>query len=301
MTSTHAPLRVHAIYAVLDELPLFRASLASIYDQVDRITVITTHDRDWRGLPRDPSATTAAILSRDLDPDRKIDLIVSSETNEGRARNRAMDYAAASVASRAVRKQHRGDEPLVPPDYFLIIDADEIYEANDFRRIVAYIARDRRQVYRVPCIRYFKRWNYRVDGYEWAFAFVRADWRIENIRGRRASLPRRALARVPSVPGRVRDALRGFVDIPADIGVFHHGSYVGPRARMEAKLAGWGHADDVAPNWLEDVWDQWSVESKDFNPAFPDLFPGAAEIDPAQLPDEISIHEWPSEYLDLRS
>ena len=40
------PLRVHAIYAVLDEVPLFRASVASIYPYVSGITVITAHDRD---------------------------------------------------------------------------------------------------------------------------------------------------------------------------------------------------------------------------------------------------------------
>jgi hypothetical protein len=293
-----SPLRIHAIYAVLDDVALFRASVASIYDHVDRITVVTTHDRDWMGRDREPSALVTTILSRELDPDRKIDLIISSETNEARARNRAMDYAAPRPASLGVRRQHAHDSDLVPPDYFLIIDADEIYEAGDFERIVGFVASDRRPVYRVPCVRYFRRWNYRVDGYEWAFAFVRADWRIEHIRGRRASFVRRAAARVPGMPASLRARLRGFVDVPPEVGVFHHGSYVGPRARMEAKLGGWGHADDVIPNWLEEVWDTWTPAARDFNPVHPEVFPGAAEIEPGSLPAEIAGRAWPPEYLD---
>ncbi len=233
-------LRIHAIYAVLDDVPLFRASVASIYEHVDRITVITTHDRDWLGRHREPSALVTTILGRDLDPERKIDLIVSSETNEGACPEpgNGLCVAEARLAPGAqperVRRPVRG-----PPDYFLIIDADEIYEAADFQRIVGYIAWDRRPVYRVPCVRYFKRWNYRVDGHEWAFAFVRADWRIEHIRGRRASFPRRVAARLPGVPSGLRARLRGFVDIPAAVGVFHHGSYIGPRThRSQARSVG---------------------------------------------------------------
>ena len=133
-------LRIHTIYTVLDDVPLFHASVASIYEHVDRITVITTHDRDWLGRHREPSALVTTILGRDLDPERKIDLIVSSETNKDVARNRAMDYASPRPASLRVRNQNASDAPYDPPDYFLIIDADEIYEAADFQRIVGYIA-----------------------------------------------------------------------------------------------------------------------------------------------------------------
>jgi hypothetical protein len=289
---------VHAIYAVLDEVPLFRASVASIYPFVSGITVITAHDRDWMGAPRAASSLVATILARDVDPERKIDLIVTSEINEARARNRAMDYAAPRARSVRVVRQHDHDPGFAPPDYFLIVDADEIYEAADLQRLIAYVARDRRRVYRVPCVRYFKRWNYRIAGYEWAFAFVRADWRIRHIRGRRASFGRRALARLPGVPVTLRSALRGFVDIPPEVGVFHHGSYVGPRSRIEAKLGSFGHTHEVDPGWLTRVYDQWSVETTDFNPAFPGLFPSAERITTDALPVEIAGRAWPAEYLE---
>jgi hypothetical protein len=292
------PLRVHAIYAVLDEVPLFRASVASIYPYVSGITVITAHDRDWMGEQRDASSLVATILDREIDPERKIDLIVTSEINEARARNRAMDYAAPRDRSVRVVRQHDHDPGFTPPDYFLIIDADEIYEATDLRRLIEYVAKRRRRVYRVPCVRYFKRWNYRITGYEWAFAFVRADWRIQHIRGRKAPLWRRALARVPGVPLGLQSRLRGFVDIPAEVGVFHHGSYVGPRARIEAKLGSFGHAHEVERDWLTEVWDRWTVETIDFNPAFPGLFPSAERVDTDALPAEITARTWPAEYLE---
>ncbi|HXY93221.1 MAG TPA: hypothetical protein VEP49_12140 [Acidimicrobiia bacterium] len=292
------PLRVHAIYAVLDEVPLFRASVASIYPYVSGITVITAHDRDWLGERREPGRLVSTILGRHLDPERKIDLIVTNEINEARARNRAMDYAAPRSRSVRVVRQHDRDPGFEPPDYFLIIDADEIYEGVAMERLIAYVARDRRRVYRVPCVRYFKRWNYRIEGYEWAFAFVRADWRIQHIRGRRANIVRRGAAHIPGMPAAAAARLRGFVDIPADVGVFHHGSYVGPRERIAAKLGSFGHQHQVPDGWLTDVYDPWTPDARDFNPAFPDLFPSAERLDVEALPAEIVDRAWPSDYLE---
>src|SRR5262249_9241859 len=105
-------LRVQAIYGVLDDVPLFAASVASIYPYVSGITVITSHDRDWMGRDREPSPLVATILSRELDPDRKIELIVANETNEARTRNRAMDFAAPPRASIRVRRQSDYDRDL---------------------------------------------------------------------------------------------------------------------------------------------------------------------------------------------
>jgi hypothetical protein len=100
------------------------------------------------------------------------------------------------------------------------------------------------------------------------------------------------------LPHGVRAALLGFDDVPADVAVFHHGSYVGPRRRIEEKLASFGHAHEVRPGWLEDVWDAWSLEHHDFNPAYPHLFPRAERVDTMTLPAEIAAHAWPAEYLD---
>ncbi len=296
--TTHGPLRVHAVYVALDEPALFRASIASVYDHVERIVVVTTHDRDWRGIAREPSAIVASVLSRDVDPQRKIDLIVTSETSEARARNRAMDYAAPRPSSLRVRREHDADASYVPPDYFLIVDCDEVYASDDLERLKAFGAARRRPLYRTACVRYFKRWNFRIHGYEWAVTFVRADQRLPYLRMRKPPLVRRALAKVPGAGQAVRDRLLGYVDIPAAVGVFHHGSYVGPRRRIEQKIESFGHADEVVPRWMEQVYDRWTPSATDFNPAFPGLFAGADAVALEDLPPEIRAFPWPPEYLE---
>jgi len=292
------PIRLHAIYVALDDAALFRASVASIYAEVDGITVITNHDRDWHGGTRDPSGITAMILSREVDPDRKIDLIVTDETNEARARGRAMDFAAPRRRTFRVQQEHPGDPAFVPPDYFLIVDSDEIYEAGMITRLKAHVGRHRHPIYRVPCVRYFKRWNYRVDGYEWAVSVVRADQRLPYLRKRRTVHKlRRGLARMPGVRGEVRGRLLGSWDVPVEVACFHHGSYVGPRARIAAKLSAFGHSAEVGAGWLTEVYDRWSLESRNFNPAYPEMFPSAREIASADLPAEIRDLAWPDDYL----
>ena len=66
--SASPALRIHAVYVVLDEVALFRASLASIYSSVARITVITAHDRDWARRERPASGIVATVLDRDAIP-----------------------------------------------------------------------------------------------------------------------------------------------------------------------------------------------------------------------------------------
>ena len=292
------PLRLHAIYAVLDEPALFRASVASIYPHVDGITVITTYDRDWEGRPRDPSPLVQMVLGRDVDPDRKIELVVANETNEARARNRVMDLAAPRRASIRVRRQHRHDEPYAVPDYFLIIDSDEIYEAGALEGLKEHIAQKRRPLYRVACLRYFKRWNYRIEGLEWMLALVRADQRLPYLRMRPVGLPRRAAAHLPGMTDGLESRLRGWVDIPSDVGLFHHGSYVGPRSRIAAKLASFGHSHEVRGNWLEDVWDRWTPDARDFNPTHPARFPRAQRVTTDALPAETTRQPWPADYIE---
>lgn len=290
-------LRLHAIYLSLSDAPFFEASVRSIYDHVDAITVTTTYDRDWKGRRRAPDDLISLVLERNFDPDRKIDLIVGCESSEARARNRAMDHADPHGRSRRVARQHAVDLGRPPVDYFLVIDPDEIYEAGALARLAAHAARRRLPVYRVPAVRYFKRWTYRVDGHEWSTALIRADTRLHHLRNIAAPVWRRAGARAPLIAASARDRLRRWEDIPPEVAVFHHGSYVGPRQRIVDKLGSFGHADEVAQDWITGVWDQWTPESRDFNPAWPDLYPSARRVTLADLPPEIVDFPWPDEYL----
>lgn len=289
-------MRVHAIYAVLNDPDLFRASLASIYDHVDGVTVTTGYDRDWQGAAYSEEGIVDAILSREIDPDRKVDLIVGWEPNESRSRNRAMDFADPSNRSRKVLVQHAADRPPPSVDYFWIIDADEIYEAASIERIKSYVAHGRGRYYQVPAVQYFKSWNHRVDGYEWFTAFVRADKRVGSSRNPFPSYPSRLAhrLRVPDLANR----LVGLNRIPPEVGIFHHGTYVGPRIRIEAKIRNSSHSHLMRPRWLEDVWDPWRPDCRDFHPVEPTAMPSATTVPSWALPTEITGRSWPDGYFD---
>jgi hypothetical protein len=291
------PLRVHALYVALNEHEFFEASVRSIYDHVDRITVITTYDRDWHGRSRQPDQLVPSILARTDDPDRKIDLIVSSETSEARSRNRAMDYANPSRASRKVKRQHLLDADSPAVDYFLIVDADEIYEGAALERLYAHVAQHRLPLYKVGLVRYFKRWTHRIDGYEWSTAMIRSDLRFDKLRNRTPNLAQRAFGKAPKVSDDLKSRVRRYEEVDPKVAVFHHGSYVGPRSRIVDKLAAFGHAHELQPNWLENVYDRWTPASRNFHPVVPEWFPSAQEIAVADLPPEIAKHPWPPGYL----
>lgn len=289
-------MRVHAIYAVLNDLHLFRASIASIYEYVSGITVITGYDRDWKGNPYPVEGIVDAVLSREVDPERKVGLVIAWDPNEARARNRAMDFADPPQRSRRVLMQHPADREPSPPDYFWIIDADEIYESVHIDRLLAYVDRGRRRYYQVPGVQYFKYWNYRVEGYEWFTAFVRADQRVGTIRNPFPTHISRVLhrARAPGLANR----LLGLEKIPPDVGFFHHGTYVGPRSRIEAKTRYSGHSHLMQTGWLENVWDRWHPEMRDLHPVDPPTMPATVAVPLSRLPAEITSHSWPDGYLE---
>ena len=161
-----------------------------------------------------------------------------------------MDFAAPRSASLRVRRQHRGDPPFVAPDYFLIVDADEIYEAGTLERLAAYV-----RVIASPSTGSRAFGISSVGTTESTGTSGRSRWyaptnacRISGCGsptsfdvGFRACRGCRSPA--------VSDS-SDIVDIPPSVGVFHHGSYVGPRARIEAKLQTFGHAHEVEPDWI---------------------------------------------------
>ncbi|MGI9120552.1 MAG: hypothetical protein ACR2G7_10620 [Acidimicrobiales bacterium] len=291
-------MRFHAIYTVLNEADLFAASVASIYDHVDGITVISGYDRDWKGAPHIPEGVVDRVLSREVDPQRKIELIVAAESNEARSRNRAMDFASPRRRSAHVLRQHDGDLPLPEVDYFWIVDADEIYDSADAVRLKAHVAEGRRAFYQVAAVTYFKTWDYRLEGHEeWFTAFVRADRRCGDRRNPYPNLVSRLVYRLP-VGRATWSRTLGLERIPPEVGVFHHGSYVGPRERIAAKVRGFSHSDQVPGLWLEQVWDGWTPETTNFHPTVPEAFPKVSRVARNQLPSEITGHDWPAGYLE---
>ena len=174
-----------------------------------------------------------------------------------------MDFAAPRSESLAVRRQHHGDPSFVAPDYFLIVDADEIYEAGTLERLAAYVSRDRKPLYRVPCVRYFKRWNYRIDGYEWTIALVLAVQRLPYLRLRKPNLLRRGArgaghaARLASTTPRLRRH-------SALVGVFHHAAMSALAHVSKPNFGVSATRTKSIPTGCAAVWDAWTPDTLRF-------------------------------------
>ncbi len=293
--------RYHAIYLVLNEETLFAASLASIYDHVSGVTVITSYDHDRYDHPIRPDGTVARLLSRELDPDRKVNVIICAEGSEVALRNRAMSFV--KPPGRAGRRSP--DDPsrwrIASPDWFWIVDADEIWTADDISALKRYIGEHPASVYEVTADNYWRSWNWRIEQRGSYVSVVAPGTWFEQLRHPGLSFWQRLVRKADHLgllPEAIADRFRGVRHVPRAVAVFHHGSYLGTRERIEAKFAGSGHRDQHLDRWLDDVWDAWTPAATDLHPFDPSAFPVARHIPTDQLPDEITGHPWPGDWLE---
>lgn len=286
------------MYYVLNDSEFFGASLRSVYDWVSGVTVVTRYDRDRYGETREPDDLVDLVLSRRWDPDRKVNLIVTSEGSEPRARNRGMAFAAPSPRVVSIP----GEPPGLPvPDLFWHIDADEVYDECELGPLFDWVGRHRAQAYLLELRTYFRSWNWRVTERGTFVALTRPGFQFGAVRNWYPTLWSRGWARLAR-QGRVSEdrALRPLRarQVPASVAVCHHGSYVGNRSRIEQKLASSAHQHQVLDGWLERVWDTWTPEARNFHPTEPDRFPVAVHVDTSRLPPAIREHPWPPGWIE---
>ena len=289
---------VHAVYNVLNDEPFFSASLRSVYEFVSGVTVVTRYDRDNYDAEVAPGGLVDLVLSRRMDPERKINLIVTSEGKEPRARNRAMAFAGRSPRV----KSHSGAPASIPtPDLFWHVDADEVYDPADVVRLLAWVEEHRAPAYRLELLSYFRTWNWRVEEQGSFVALTRPRFRFGHIRDAYPSVWVRGWAKL-ALMGVVSEAqawrVSGQLLVPPSVAVCHHGSYVGSRERIEAKLARSAHKSERVDGWLERVWDAWTPEMRDLHPTRPDRFPVASHVPTAELPPAIRDHRWPEGWIE---
>lgn len=290
-------IHVQAICPLLNERDLFTASVAAIYPFVDGITVATAVHSDWAQHPVKPDGLINDLIDGSMDPAGKMIVLVIAETNQARVINRVMDLHTVSVQHR-VAQQHPLDRPPSLPDYFWLFDADELWDEQDIRRAFEVLRTHRYRYVQTPAQHYFKTWNYRVTGFEWFTTFVRADCRVHNMRNPNLLRPwTKALWRVPHMPPGIPLRTAGIHRLQPSTARFHHGSYVGPRSRMVAKV-GWSpHNHQMGEGWVENVWDPFTVDSVNLHPTEPSAFAAVEYVPTDQLPVCISRYPWPDGYL----
>jgi hypothetical protein len=296
-----ASLRVFAIYVVLNDAPFIEASLESVYPFAERIHVLTAHDKTWDGTVVEPDGTLDKVLAFP-DPEGKIAVTRMWCPEDSLARNWLMaSYVqtgrrAGRVKPHAVAKETIEDWRRVP-DFFWIVDGDEIYDPETVPRIFDYIARSRASWINVWAHVYFKTWNYRVSKLEAFTAFLRPGRYLESVRNPRVRKPIGYVGRIPLVGRTLMTKMLRMEVVPPQVGVFHHPAYVGPTERIAAKIAHTPHRDFLVSDWLERVWEPWTPESKNFHPTHPEAFPSAEYVPEEELPEIVRKRRWPEGYM----
>lgn len=292
------PLSIHAVFFALNETSFFTAALSSVYEAISGATVITSYDRDRYGNHVEPEGLVELILSRAIDPERKVNLIVTNEGSEPQARNRAMAYARHLSPTVTLDGEPPG---LQPPDLFWHIDSDEVYDPADIAGLLAWIDAHPAKAYRMELLTYFRTWNWRIDEQGSFTALTRPDFCFGDIRNPYPNIWTRAWAKAAQL-GWVPDSYAwhrtGAVMVPPEVAVCHHGSYVGSRQRVADKVARSSHISEMSAGWMDRVWDRWTPELRDFHPTVPTRFPAAVHVATAELPPAIRDGVWPDGWIE---
>jgi glycosyltransferase involved in cell wall biosynthesis len=256
-------MRIHAIIIALNEEDFIQETIRPLYNNCTGISIITQYDRDYYGKKIVPDSTVQKILDFP-DPEGKIHLVARKFNDETASRNHEMN-AILFDASKEIQT-HGVDKRLIaafhqPPDYFLICDADEIYDEATLPDIIKYLKEKRPRGMRISGYDYFFDWNHRLPRDKYVhhqFGFVKAGLFFEQ---------RRVLSwnesRINVFFSKFRllrnlgSKLFGFIDCPVDTGMFHHGGYVRRnRKEMLAKLAKHSHLEVNEPGYLDRALNQ---------------------------------------------
>jgi hypothetical protein len=171
-----------------------------------------------------------------------------------------------------------------PPDYFLVVDADEIYDVETFPAIVQFLKEKKPRAMRVSAHEYGFNWNLRVPLDVWVhhqFGFVKAGVMFEERRVITWNEYRlKKLFSMLKMDKKLSNNVLGYIDCPHEVGMFHHGSYVRrDKQKMIEKMSKHSHAENHDPEFLEKVL----AQQYDFVPT-------------QQLPKNIREGKWPLEF-----
>ncbi|MFN3405702.1 MAG: hypothetical protein ACK40G_16515 [Cytophagaceae bacterium] len=225
-----------------------KETIKPLYPYCNGISVISQYDRDYYGNMIEPDNTLNDVLSFP-DPEGKINLVIRKFKDEAVARNHEMaallnepykSVITHSVSMKDVLKFHQ------PPDYFLIVDGDEIYDIDTLPRIIDYLKWKKPRGMRINAFNYYNTWNRRVkleDEKFCHFGFIKAGifFKIRRI----VSLNEiRLLKYFKKIGlGSLPSILWGFIECPSEIGVFHHAAYIGGEERIKQKMKKSSHSE----------------------------------------------------------
>jgi hypothetical protein len=279
-------LRIHAIVLALNEEVFIGNQLKTLYPFCSGISVLTQYDRDWYGKIITPDQTLTVVCNFP-DPEGKIHLVMRRWPDEAAARNSEM-LSLSAHPDRGIMSHGSSIESIKEfhrtPDYFLIVDADEFYDPASFPAIVKYLSQKRPRGMRVHGFNYVRTWNRRVPREVVKFChfgFVRPGVLFKMRRtiswneSRCAKLLR--LCQLPDISAR----LWGFIQCPPEVGIFHHGCWLGDNERLAKKAEKSSHRE-INHGGLADHVSQIPF----------------VKVTMEELPSNLRPDSWPGEFFD---
>jgi len=280
-------MRIHAICIALNEEDFIVELLKSMYPFCSGISIITQYDRDYFGKKVIPDNTVQYALNFP-DCESKIHVVTRRYNDETASRNHEM-MSILSNGSKGIRPHAASIKEVKqffePPDYFLIVDADEIYDVTTLPAIIEYLKLKKPRAMRVSAFEYGFNWNLRVPPATWThhqFGFVRAGVMFEERRVLNWNEYRiKKLLSLIKMETKLSNKLLGYLDCPKEVGMFHHGAYVRrDKQKIIEKMSKHSHPENHNPEFLEKILKQ----KYDFIPT-------------EELPINIREGQWPIEFF----
>ncbi len=255
-------MKIHAIIIALNEEDFITETIKPIYNYCSGISVITQYDRDYYGKLLKPDNTINKVLNYP-DPAGKIHLVVRRYNDETASRNHEM-MAILSDASKGIQS-HGVDDKVIKnfhaaPDYFLVCDADEIFDINTFPNIMEYLKKKQPNAMRISGYNYFFNWNRREPREKYVhkhFGFVKAgiffqQRRVLNWNESRLNhwFNKIGIRNMGSF-------VYNYIDCPWEIGMMHHAGYVRRnKEKLIEKMQKHSHQEAHPPEFLEHILTQ---------------------------------------------
>lgn len=255
-------LKIHAIIIALNEEDFIAETIKPIYQLCSGISVITQYDRDYYGKSLQPDTTVQKVLDFP-DPEGKIHLVVRRYNDETASRNHEMGAilhnAAKGILSHGVPIE-QVQAFHATPDYFLICDADEIFDEASFPAIVDYLQKKQPKGMRISGYNYFFNWNRREPREKYVhkhFGFVKAGifFQQRRVLNWNESRINHLFQKIGF--NNLGSKLYNFIDCPWEVGMMHHAGYVRRnKEKLLEKMQKHSHLENHSPDYLEKILSQ---------------------------------------------
>ena len=270
-------MRVAAVYCVYNEEDYIEYSVRSIYDFVDKIVVCLgvapyiAYNPKAREVVKKRDRTKE-IIQRLAKNDPKFHVIEGMWSSEIEHRNAGMRYCIENKF-----------------DYYLLIDADEVYRKDHLQALSKRIAAHPEVgTFVVKCPIFWRSFKYRIPASKVAWC----PRRIFKITVKRNILGIKFPYNCRFIGENKTNSLGKVMHIPPDEAVFYHFSYAKTPKVMREKLSTFSHAHEILSGWYENIWIKWPNDRlmKNVHPTDPQKFPSVDEISTEDLPEVMKEH-----------